>query len=343
MTENLSQPWILARLSMAFSSVALALVATFAASKILQISTDSPPDERALRAERDGELAAAGLSLALVIELAGALGTVLVAHRLSSSVRGAMCAYGVLAMSPHGHRALIASALAAFASAAWLGVRAVDARIARGSLSRTLARGAWVVTAAIVADALLTSAFLQSIDLRQHASCCSTGAVDRGRFDPGSHAWGSVSIAAVALAGSIGTLAMIAWMRRAPSPVRGGIAALASLSSSALAWVVARDVLSPYAFASPAHRCAYCLLRVSEASISGPWFVGSWALATITGAYVLGAAWVGRRSAAREASDDALRSVSVWWIACWISALASGLWPVLLYRAQSGTWALFGH
>lgn len=342
MTENLSQPWILARLSMAFSSVTLALIATVAASRILGISTDSPPDERALRAERDGELAAAGLSLALVIELAGALGTVLVAHRLSSSVRGAMCAYGVLAMSPHGHRALIASATAALVSAAWLGVRAVDARIARGSLSRTLARGAWLVTAAIVVDALFTSAFLQSIDLRQHASCCSTGAVDRGRFDPGAHALGSSALGAVAVVAAAASVALIAWMRRAPSAMRALLAAGASFASSALVLAAARDVLSPYAFGSPAHRCVYCLLRVSEASITGPMFIGSWALATLASAFVASAAWVGRRTAARAASEATLRSASVWWIACWLSTLLFGLWPIVLYRAQAGTWALFG-
>lgn len=343
MSENLAQPWILARLSLAVSALALALVSSFAAAKILAIPTDSAPDARALRAERDAELAGAGLSLALFIELLGAFATVLVAHRLAGSVRGAMCAYGVLSSSPLGARALLASAVAAIASAMWLGVRAVDVRIARGSLSRTLAKGALIVTALIVIDAASVGAFLLSIDLRQHASCCSTGAAERARIDPGALALTGPSIGAFASLLSVVALSLIAWLRRAPTLLRGVVASLASALAVALSVLAARDVVAPYSFASPAHRCAYCLLRVDEASIAGPLLLVALALAASLSAFTVGAAWVGRRSAAREASLQAMRDASGAWLVAWGVALVAAWIPVVQYRLQSGTFALFGH
>jgi hypothetical protein len=341
-SANLAQPWILARLSLALSALALALISSFASAKILAIPADSAPDERALRAERDAELAGAGLTLALLIELVGALGTVLVAHRLSGSVRGAMCAYGVLASSPLGARAVLASVAAALIASLWLGVRSVDVRLARGSLSRTLAKGAVVVTAAIAIDAASVSAFLLSIDLRQHGSCCSTGAAERASWDPGARALGVDSIGAVAtVLAALSLLAVIA-VRKRPSIARAAIASASALFSVGVGVVAARDVVAPFAFGSPAHRCAYCLLRVGEATIAGPTLLIALAMAAVCAAFSAGAAWVGRRSDARAPSLAAIESVTPWWIAAWGVALVAAWAPVLQYRLQSGTFALFG-
>jgi hypothetical protein len=342
LSANLAQPWILARLSIAAAALALALISSIAAAKILAIPADSAPDERALRAERDSELAGAGLTLALLIELIGALATVLVAHRLSGSVRGAMCAYGVIASSPLGARAVLASVVAASLASIWLGIRAVDVRLARGSLSRTLAKGALVVTAAIAIDAASVGAFLLSIDLRQHASCCSTGAAERTSWDPGAHALGSESIGLVAtVLASLSLLAIVA-VRRRPSLERASLASASSAIAVGVGVAAARDVVAPFAFESPAHRCAYCLLRVSEATVAGPTLLIALALAAVIAGFTAGAAWVGRRSAARASSLDAIVSVTRWWIAAWSLALIAAWAPVIQYRLQSGTFALFG-
>lgn len=342
MSANLAQPWILARLSLAMVALALALISSIASAKILLIRTDRAPDERALRAERDAELASAGLALALLIELIGALGTVLVGHRLSGSVRGAMCAYGVIASSPLGARALLASVTAALIAAIWLGVRAVDVRVARPVLVRSLAKGALVVTVAMAIDAMSVAAFLLSIDLRQHSSCCSTSVLERTRLAPTALAWDELSLGTFATALALLSLLAVIAVRKRPSIVRSMCASASTLFTVTVAMFAARDVVAPFAFGSPAHRCVYCLLRVGEATIAGPALLLALAVAAVFAAMAMGAAWVGRRADVRAPSLDAIQSFTPWWIAAWVVAVVSAWVPVLQYRLQSGTWALFG-
>ncbi len=342
MSANLAHPWILARLALASASLALALLASIAAVRILLVPSGAPADERALRAERDAELASAGLGLAFALELLAAASTVLVAHRLAGSVRGAMCAYGVLQSAEGGALSLEASALAALAASAWLGVRAVDSRIARGSLSRTLARGALVVTALVALDAVLVGRFLLSIDLRAHASCCSTAVGAATRIDPGGRALTSVGVAWVASVAALACVALAAAVRARPTPSRAGFASVVAFGASALVLASARDVVAPFAFESPGHRCVYCLLRADEAGPFGPVLAVAWAIATAVSAWVLGAAWVGRRAAARAASESALRSIALLWAACWTIVFASAWAPIVAYRLHTGTFALFG-
>lgn len=340
--SNLANPWILARLAFATLALATALVSTIAAARILAIPADAPPDARALRAERDAELSAVGLRLALVFAWAGASTTVLAAHRLAGSVRGAMCAYGVLATSPLGARSLVASALSALAASAWLGMRSVDARIARGSLARTLARGAWIVTALIAIDSLSAGAFFLGVDLRAHASCCSTGVARAATLDPAARPWVSAAIGPIA-AGAAMLAAGAAWrLARAPSVRSAATASVLAVIASASGIVALRDVVAPYAFQSPQHRCAYCLLRVEDAGWLGPLVLIAWTVASALSAYVLGVAWVGRKSAARRAAEASLVAVSRGWAILWLLAMGAGFWPALVFRAQAGTWALLG-
>jgi hypothetical protein len=340
--SNLANPWILARVAFATLALAMALVSTLAAARILAIPADAAPDARALRAERDAELASVGLRFALVFAWAGASTTVLAAHRLASSVRGAMCAYGVLATSPLGARSLVASALSALAASAWLGMRSVDARIARGSLARTLARSAWIVTVLIAFDSVSAGAFFLGVDLRAHASCCSTGVVRGAALDPAARPWVSEAIGPVAASMAL-LAAGAAWrLARAPTVRSAMIASALAMMASASGAFALRDVVAPYAFQSPQHRCAYCLLRVEDAGWAGPLALIAWTLASAMSAYVLGIAWVGRKSAARRAAEATLVAVSRPWAILWLLAMGAGLWPALVFRAQAGTWALFG-
>lgn len=340
--SNLANPWILARLALSVSSLALAFIAATAATSILRIEPNAPADARALRSERDAELASSGLALSALLAAIGALATVLAAHRLSPSIRGTMCAYGVFATSPLGPRALFASFAAALAGSVWLGVRAVDVRIARGSLSRTLARGAWLVCALVAVDALSAGAFFLSIDLRAHGSCCSTGASYRFVVDPASVALGSHTAAPAAALATIVASLWVASLRRGSSFVKTLVAVALGAVSSTLALVTMRDVVAPFAFASPHHRCAYCLLRTEELGAIGWALVLSWALGALSTARALGIAWVSRRVGARREAQSALTALSPWWIAALVSTLLFGLWPILRYRVESGTFALFG-
>ncbi|MBL8681063.1 MAG: hypothetical protein JNK05_17910 [Myxococcales bacterium] len=340
--ENLANPWILARLALSVSSLSLALVAAAASTKILAIPVDAPPDARALRAERDAELASAGLGLASLLSVIGAVATVLAAHRLSPSVRGTMCAYGVFATSPLGPRALLASLVAALCGSVWLGVRAVDVRIARGSLSRTLARGAWVVCALVAIDAVSAGAFFLTMDLRAHGSCCSTGATYRASIDPASSAFASLASAPIAALVTLVAAAWVVSLRRRASASKAFVAALLGALASASSLVAMRDVVSPFAYGSPHHRCAYCLLRADELGPLGWTLMLAWAIAALSAARALGIAWVSRRQAARREAHAALSAAAPLWIAALVATLALGLWPIVRYRLESGTFALFG-
>ncbi len=339
---NLGNPWILARLSLSLCAFVLAAIASRGATRILAIPADAPADERALGAERDLELATTGLRLAFVLALASTVGTVLVAHRLAASVRGAMCASGVLDATPWGARALATSAAVSLAAAGWLGVRAVDSRLARGSLSRALARGALAVTAALAMDAVTVGRFLLGVDLRARASCCATRLASSANRALDGTAGDPRVPAALAMAAITMVVGAILAARARPSPARAMIAGLSGIPAILAVGWAAREVVAPFAFEAPSHRCAYCLLRGDE---GGPWgwtLAGCWAIAANLNSWVFFAAWVGRRPAARPASEDAVRGALVPWLLAWALIVVSGWAPALGFRVSSGTWALFG-
>jgi hypothetical protein len=339
---NLANPWILARILLSLCAVTLALIASFGAARILSIPAETPPDERALEAERDLELATTGLRFAFALAIVSAAATVLVAHRLAGSVRGAMCAYGVLESGRWGPRALTASALASLAAAGWLGVRAVDARLSRGSLGRALSRGALAVTILLAMDALVSGRFLLGVDLRAHASCCTTRLAFETTRAPASLGGDPGTSAAIATGAIVVTLASIAALRARPSPKRAVVACgLAALASVAVLWA-GRDVVAPFVFESPSHRCLYCLLRASEGGIWGPLFALGWTAASLLIPWVLAAGWAGRRSAAAAASASSIRAMTIPWMLAWALTWIAAAAPAIAFRWSSGTWSLFG-
>ena len=299
------------------------------------------PDERTLALERRSELVAAALSAAFTAELAAAVLTVLAAHGLAGSIRGAMCAYGVVASSRWGHPALAASLAASVGCAAWLGVHRVDARLPQGSLVRLTSALALGVVPLVLLDTLVGARFLTGLDLDAAATCCSVALDARSAGSGPGGGTAPVVVAVTGITAALAALGAAVALARRPS---GGRALSLALLTPAAAWAAVRaaaDVVSPYTWELPQHRCVYCLLR-PEAAPAGPLLWAALAAATLSGAAVWGVAPVLRRGAvARRAAAEVLGEIGRVSAVAWAVALAAGLWPVVHYAWAYGTLALW--
>jgi hypothetical protein len=342
MFSALTQPWILARLVTGTVAALLATVAAVGALRIFaRYRADAPPDERTLALERQSELVGTTLSLAFTVEIAAALLTVLASDRLSGAIRGAMCAYGVFGSNPWGTPALAGSLAAAAGCAAWLATRRVDARLRRGSLVRTLAGLALLVTGLVYADLALSARYFLGLDLDVVATCCSVF-VDAPAAGYGAMADARARTVEL-LAGGVGGLAALGAgveLAQRASPMRGALAGALGLAGSYAALRAVTDVIAPYAYESPHHRCPYCLLHL-EAGLAGPVLLGALVAATLAAVAVLAVVPLARREGARAAATEVLARLGRVGSVVWALVLAAGAYPVLRYGLVTGTFRLF--
>lgn len=333
------QPWVLARLLLGATALLLAVVASAGAARVLSgWHLEAPADARTLRLEREGELLGALLDAAFALALLGSLLTVVAADRLAPSLRGAMCAYGVVHTGSGGAQALTVSLLAALGCAAWRGARAVDLRLPRGTLLRPLAAGALGLTALLAFDLTLSGRFLLGLDFTVVASCC-TRVVDAARQETGD---GAAPWRTLALALASGLLAMLSHARlwRNPSALAGLLAGALGLLAAGLSGAALSRVAAPFVFETPAHPCAYCLLH-SEAQPLGLALLLAWSAAGLTAARTLGVAWAARREGARKTAEALLREESPRGALLWAVTLGALLAPLARYATLTGGLGLF--
>ncbi len=342
MFAHLASTWILSRILLGFAASAIAAIGAFGALTILRAyRAEGPSDERTLLLERRSELVSTALQLALGLQLAAALMTVVVSDRLAPSIRGAMCAFGVVGSNVWGARALGTSLVAASVCVAWLTTYRVDTRLRRGSLVRTLSWGALAATCAVFADAIASANYLLRLDLGVVATCC-TVFVDAAHGSATDLADGhgrlrEIGMAAVATVAGI--VASIALARRA-SAGRGLLAGAIGLVGAALSLRAVVDVVAPYAYERPSHRCAYCLLR-GEGGAAGVLLLVGLAIAFLCGVAALAVVPLLRREGARNATLSVLSKLGRTSALAWILVAVAGAWPILHYRVVSGTFDLF--
>lgn len=342
MIRNLLDPWILSRLVMGISVSVLLAHAVHVALQVLRHWRVGETGEGQVALERRAELVATIVQTALVIAIGSLALTVLVADRLTGSIRGAMCAWGVLSSVDGGFTAVGTSALAAAACALWVILHRLDVRLRLPRLTRAKFLALFVVAPIVWLDLLATGRFALGLDFSVVASCCST-TLDSGGAALGAAGVGHArtALALAALASAVAAIGGAAWTNRAPRTAAAWTTAVSSLVAFALSLPAVLYYVAPHVYETPRHLCPFCLLRSDVGGIG--WFL----FAAIFLGTVLGAG-LGVVEAARRASGDSEetsafeRSLARWVAAAWTTALVVAIYPVARFAIQSHGASLFG-
>ncbi len=342
MIRNVLDPWILARLVMGVAVSLLLLYAVRVAVRVLRHWRVGATSEGQLALERRAELVATIVQAALVISVGSLALTVLVADRLTGSIRGAMCAWGVLASTEWGFAAVGTSAVAAAACALWVVLHRLDLRLQQPRLTRAKFLALLVVAPVVWIDLVATARFALGLDLDVVASCCSTtldsGVAAFGATDLG-HA--RTTVALLAAAAAVATIAAAAWARRSPGAVSAWSAALLSLVAFGLSLPAVLYYVAPHVYETPHHLCPFCLLHGDVGGIGWPLFASIF-LGTVLGAG-LGVVEASRRASGEPEQASALeRSLARWVALAWLVALTVAVYPVAHFAIVSHGASLFG-
>lgn len=343
MIANLFRPWILARLSAASAASMLVIFGLWVALRVLRHFRVASSSEGQLALERRAELCAQVVEVALGATIAGLALAVIGADRMTASIRGAMCAYGVLDASPWGFRAMATSIVASLACALWVAVHRLDLRLASPALTRAKFQALLVVGPLVVADLVAATAYALDLDLRVVASCCSTGLDDAAAIATRGAIGGPRETAAAAFfALGVAAIAIAAFVRRRPSAraavLVGAASSLAAIAAiPAIVWWVA-----PHAYESPDHLCPFCLLHADVLGIGWPLF-GALFVATALGGSIGLIGALERASGEPEVARAMARRLSAPAIAAWSATLALALAPIARWWIVAGGASLFGN
>lgn len=330
------EPWVLARLVAGFVAAALFVHAAWVGLRVLRFFHVQSTAEGQLALERQAELGAASARVGAGVQLLALLLSLLAADQLTTSVRGAMCGYGVVHAVEAGPWSVIVSLAAAIGAGAQLELLALDRRVRGLGLVRPLAGTALVLAALSLCDLGMAAAWLGGLDFTVVSSCCSSGldggvagAVAQGAGGHGQALVGLAGLAAVALA------AAGAWagQRR---PGRRSLLVAGALGLVALPAAIGAVVLevAPHVYEVPQHRCPYCLFKLDALGIGYPLFgaivlAAAWSLGGVLGALLLPSGSEGELPAAAR---PLLHRVTQ----AWVVALVVGLFPVIRYLVLAG-------
>lgn len=343
MLENLLRPWIVARLLSGGAVALLALFGAWVAWRVLKRWRIGASTEGQLALERRAELVAAVVQVALVFAAANLALTVLTADRLTHSIRGAMCAWGVFDASPHGFLALATSALGAALCALWVVLHRLDLKLAKPVLTRRKFAALFALAPVLVLDLYVTARWALDLDMEVVATCCSLGLDDALGGTQGAGGGPRELAAWIALGTGVGAVLASAFSWRRPGRFAGWLAAGFSVAAAGAAIPAILWFVAPHAYETPHHLCPFCLLHADVGGIGWPLF------GALFGAALCGAATglVQSQGAASARGDgaavDALsRRLSGWAAMGWLTVLLLGAWPVARYAWITGGASLFG-
>ena len=341
MLDNLFRPWLLALVLPELVAAVLAVVAMASALRVLSLGGAPRTSELALAIERRAELVATLFGVASMATLVALVVEVLGADRLRASVRGAMCAWGVLAQTAWGFRSLGLALACALACAAWLGLHRVDLALRTPELTRVKFVAVLLVAPLVIANLGAGLLYALGLDFRVVASCCSTGL--EGARDAVLGASGGARTSAFAAFAGLGALsASLALVARRSGSVRlGGLAALASGLAAIAAAPAILGYVAPYAYESSAHFCPFCLLDDDGHHIGWPLYAALYAAVSLglaAGVGALAATRVRERDAAWSVTSRSLGRMA----AAWALALAVALYPIVRFTILTNGAPLFG-
>ncbi|MFO0661744.1 MAG: hypothetical protein U0165_18210 [Polyangiaceae bacterium] len=323
---SLREPWIAIRLVAALTAASLFVHAAWIGTKILRFERVGSTSEGQLALERQAELGAATARVGAVIQVLGLLLSVLAADRLTVTIRGAMCGYGVVHANAAGPWSIALTCAAAVAAGVLLQLLKLDDALRKPFLRRPIAIASMVVALVSLTDFRFVWSWLGELDLSVVASCCSSGA-DAGATTASGFASGPrvpMTIASlVAVPAAIVTAFLARRSRSRSLALSSGFLSVAALPL-ALETVVLE--VAPHVYEVPHHRCAYCLFRHDAWFIGYPLF-GAIFLAVVWAVGAAMSAWLTPRD---EVSNDAFvtfappvlgREALAWMVALLLAAI----------------------
>jgi hypothetical protein len=337
---TLLEPWVLIRLFAAAVATFLFAYGAAVGARVLKYAHVESATEGRLAIERHFELAATLVRVGAVLQIFSTLISIVAADRLSGSLRGAMCGYGVFAQNRWGWPAVGVGVTTSLAAGVVLQVFSLDRRVRGLDLMRALAVAAIALAPLVALDFALSFAWLAKLDLSAIASCCST-TLDAARregtaFWQGPRAlsaWGALAGVPIAVG-----VALVARQR----PARGvvGLSGVATLALLPLAIGAVVLEVAPHVYDVPEHLCPFCLFKADAYFIGYPLF-GTIYLAAAWGIGAAVAAALATGANAREAFPAFARSRLARQAFAWTLALGIGAAPVLLHTLVSPGASLF--
>lgn len=330
---NLLEPWVVVPLIATLACAVMLARGAAAGLRVWRRAHLARVAEGEIALERVLELAGLYTRVGAVVALAKLFVVVLAADKLSESVDGSMCAYGVFAGSPFGFTALGSALLLAVATGGVRRVLVFD-RGTRAHLSpRPLAAMAIATGTLALVDLVVFARFAFDVDLAARGSCCSTEVGATG---------GPTGLVApwVPWAWALGLLALVgfgfAWRaRKRPTMPAVAIGGAASLALAAPALVSVALVVAPHVFETPTETCPFCLLRADAGHIGYPllfcaWFGASSALGAVLAVVVAKRTEV-RAPALAFGAHELVRASTAWLV-----GLLFGAWPIVNYAMATG-------
>jgi hypothetical protein len=337
---NLLEPWVFLRLAAGTLAFALFLRGAWTAMRVLRHFDIQSAAEGQLALERQVELAFAFVRFAVGVQVANLLLTVLAADRLSGSIRGAMCAFGVFNANERGFRALSISGVVALAAGMVSQLYALDARLPTLALVRPLAVITMLLAPLAAVDFAMTAKFLLNLDLTAVASCCSVQ-LDAESSGQGAYVSGPRQVAA-ALGAVLALASVGASFGAARRPSKTRILLVGGLTALALPVALAAVVLevAPHAFEAPQHACPFCLLKGEVWGLGYPLF-GALYVVTALGLGLSLCALVAGKALEGPIFPAFARQRLRWQGWGWLAAFLLGAAPIVRYALISGGASLF--
>lgn len=345
MLGNLLRPWLLARLMTSGTGAVLAVVVVVLAVRLLRAPALARSSEGQLHLDRRAELIGTLTAVAAWSAVASLAIAVIGADRMHGSLRGAMCAYGVLEATDYGFRSLFVALAAALGASAWLALHRAELTLKRPVLTQLKLLSAAALAPLFVGDFVLSSAHALALDFREVASCCSSG-LETAREVLG-HDGGPRLVFVIAFFG-FGLAAMTCALMQLRTATALGTRMVALFSGLALLAAPLAIVtwIAPHAYGTPNHLCPFCLLHGDEAmGIGWPLYIGLF-VAVSRGLAVGITRFVQRAATNPEADASALdalgtklaRGTAIAWLVTLVLAAA----PWALFTLESGGASLFG-
>ena len=341
MLDNLFRPWLLALAVPELVAAVLAVVAMSSALRVLSLGEAPRTSEQALAIERRAELVATLFGVASAATVVALTVEVLGADRLRASVRGAMCAWGVLASGPWGFRSLGLAIVSSLACAAWLALHRVDLALRSPELTRAKFVMVMAVAPLVVANLGGGVLYALGLDFRVVASCCSTGL--EGARETVLGAGGGARTTAFAIFAGLAVVSVIvALLARRARSTRLAVASALASALAALASVPAIvGYVAPYAYESPVHLCPFCLLDADGSYLGWPLYAALFTATSIglaAGVSAVASTRVHERDAAWSVVSRSLARMAF----AWALTLVVALYPIAHFAVATHGASLFG-